>query len=1170
MTDDDDLRLLDEWRHDRISEADFEVLQARLHDEPELRAELRALADLEEGLSGLATTPLPILAPMPTTARTRKKASGYPVWIPWTLAAAAGVVALMGWLPKGSRLPDGAIADSSDSSVIDWGEFTVSDAERTEFAMPGPNSAVLGRVTGASISQIDGMLVADGSVWRIDAKDVAKNTTHTNLGDGGSELDFAAISGGSFGYFGGELGDIAIESDADGGDFPSFNTSSSNSLTGERDFAMIGHGGHDLEGVDTQIRSGNITVESGTETHYSSPNSLSYFADPNQPPATILNGGSGNINIVAGWESKNAEATNDANGNSNESAKSGQSETEDWALTSERRERIAETPPAVRFDQIGNGGVTWRDEEAGKAARDNFDVDAIAITKSDITVGISDFDGEANPDVPAGATFENFEGEGQKPEGFARRMLMSDSTISESKPVPAAPPNGPDNKRVDPTYHNFAGGGLESEYPLGNRGSGITPTDLADGQIIVEAQNGTRLSAKNARGSAGRTASVDPADGFVEISGMSLAEEVSAPQRRGGLEKDEGIKESALAQVEVPDMRKDFEGDVTSTGGAIAIAGTDILLQSTGTIDASGSNGGGTINLDFVDEMVIAGAIVSNTEWDEKETPATPFAAATVHSKAPAGEPSGMSEPGSDVKFDAYAYIDLGTVIADEDVTGKEIDDLVRLDLGVESDAAENKAANPEHWAFDPAANPSALPRLNKARQFNTAEVRFAEIQATTEPFSTFSLNVSDVSFKLAQASLASGQWPESEKVRIEEFVNAFDYGDPMPSAEDRIACRHEQAVHPFLAGRNLLRISMRTAEAGRSSQTPLRLTLLLDFSGSMERADRRESVQRAFALLSQQLLANDQVTLIGFARQPRLLADRVSGTDAGRMLASVVARTPSDGGTNLEAALKLAMSKALEQKLEGAQNRIVLLTDGAANLGDADPKRLAGLVESMRLNGIAFDAAGVGAAGLNDELLEELTRKGDGRYYFLDRAEDADESFAQQIAGALRPAAMNVKVQVEFNSKRVGRYKLLGYEKHRLQTEDFRNDSVDAAELAAAEAGVALYQFEAMPNGEGDIGTVSVRFRNMATGQMVERRWPIPYEPTTPRIDRAAPSLRLATAASMLAAKLKRDPVGESAQLSGLAELVRGLPQSRRSDPRVQQLLEMIEQTRRLAGDEN
>jgi Mg-chelatase subunit ChlD len=431
---------------------------------------------------------------------------------------------------------------------------------------------------------------------------------------------------------------------------------------------------------------------------------------------------------------------------------------------------------------------------------------------------------------------------------------------------------------------------------------------------------------------------------------------------------------------------------------------------------------------------------------------------------------------------------------------------------------------------------------------------------ASKEAFSTFSLHVSDVSFKLAQAALSQGQWPEAAKIRIEEFVNALDYRDPLPSGNERVACRIEQAVHPFLIQRNMLRVSMRTAATGRSQNTPLRLTILLDNSGSMERPDRRQAVLRAFQTLTLQLKATDQVTLISFASTPRLLADKVAGNQ-GEALLQVIENLPSEGGTNIESALMLAREKAAEQQLAGAQNRIVLLTDGAVNLGNANPDSLAKIVTGLRDSGIAFDAAGISAHDLNDEVLEALTRQGDGRYYLLDSAQSANESFAAQIAGALRPSAQNVKVQVEFNPQRVGRYKLLGYEKHRLNKEDFRDDKVDAAEMAASEAGVAVYQFEIKPNGTGDVGSVSVRFRELATGKMVENRWPIPYESNAPRLEQAEPTMKLAASAALLAAKLSGGPLGDSVDLAQLQKLLTSLPEQVASQTRVKQLRAMIDQ---------
>lgn len=460
----------------------------------------------------------------------------------------------------------------------------------------------------------------------------------------------------------------------------------------------------------------------------------------------------------------------------------------------------------------------------------------------------------------------------------------------------------------------------------------------------------------------------------------------------------------------------------------------------------------------------------------------------------------------------------------------------------------------------------------NKTLNTETASRQLKRVDLSQEkivnqdPFSTFSLHVSDVSFKLAKTSLLEkNQWPAAEKIRPEEFVNAFDYGDPPASIKEKISCKLEQSVHPFLQQRNLLRVSMRTAATGRAMSRPLSLTILLDKSGSMEREDREESVLRAVEALSSHLNARDTVTMISFARKSRLIGDRIPGNRSSDLI-RIVKQTPSEGGTNLEEAIKLANQVARRQFVENGMNRIVLITDGAANLGDADPNSLRDSVIGMRQEGIAFDACGVGAEGINDRILESLTRKGDGRYYFLDRPEDADSGFVRQLAGALRPAARNVKVQIRFNPDRVISYKLTGFEKHRLKKEDFRDDNVDAAELTSAEAGVALYHFQADPNGSGDVGQVFVRFQEMATGNMVERSWTIPYEREVLRLEESKPSMQLAAIAGMFAEKIRSSPIGEAMDLEKMRTLSSQLRNSYGKNRQVSELIRMIEKASQLS----
>jgi hypothetical protein len=84
----------------------------------------------------------------------------------------------------------------------------------------------------------------------------------------------------------------------------------------------------------------------------------------------------------------------------------------------------------------------------------------------------------------------------------------------------------------------------------------------------------------------------------------------------------------------------------------------------------------------------------------------------------------------------------------------------------------------------------------------------------------------------------------------------------------------------------------------------------------------------------------------------------------------------------------------------------------------------------------------------------------------------------------------------------------------------------------------------------------------------MVENRWPIPYEAAAPRPDQSAPSLRIATSAALLAAKLRGEVLGETVDLKTLSDLIAGLPDQDRNGDRVRQLRQMIQQARQLSGE--
>jgi Mg-chelatase subunit ChlD len=443
------------------------------------------------------------------------------------------------------------------------------------------------------------------------------------------------------------------------------------------------------------------------------------------------------------------------------------------------------------------------------------------------------------------------------------------------------------------------------------------------------------------------------------------------------------------------------------------------------------------------------------------------------------------------------------------------------------------------------------------------------EILTSTNAFSTFSLNVSDVSFKFAAASLQNNQLPDTASIRSEEFINAFDYRDPEAAAGQPMAFAAERARYPFAHNRELLRFAIKTAAAGRQEGRALNLVLLLDVSGSMERADRVAIIHEALRVLGTQLQPQDTVSVVTFARTARLWADGIPGNKAAATLDRVGGITP-EGGTNLEEAMRLAYETALRHYLAAGMNRVVLLTDGAANLGDVSTADLQAKVETQRKQGIALDCFGIGWEDYNDDLLETLSSHGDGRYAFLNSPEDAAKDFAAKLAGALQIAAADVKVQVEFNPTRVIAYRQIGYAKHQLTKEQFRDNTVAAGEIAAQEAGNALYTIETNPAGDGPVATVHVRYRIPGTSDYREQSWDVPYTGTAPALEQASAAMRLAAVAGAFSEWLAANPYAQEVTPNALLNLLRGVPEIYGADNRPKQLETMILEARSLEGKGN
>src|SRR5262245_30785784 len=135
-----------------------------------------------------------------------------------------------------------------------------------------------------------------------------------------------------------------------------------------------------------------------------------------------------------------------------------------------------------------------------------------------------------------------------------------------------------------------------------------------------------------------------------------------------------------------------------------------------------------------------------------------------------------------------------------------------------------------------------------------------------------------------------------------------------------------------------------------------------------------------------------------------------------------------------------LAYRVAENHFLKSGVNRVILGTDGDFNVGITNQAELVRLIEEKRRSGIFLTILGFGMGNLKDSTLEKLAHHGNGHYAYIDTEGEARKVFVEQGA-ALVTVAKDGKLQVEFNPKRVGAYRLVGYENRLLRDQDFNDD---------------------------------------------------------------------------------------------------------------------------------
>lgn len=459
---------------------------------------------------------------------------------------------------------------------------------------------------------------------------------------------------------------------------------------------------------------------------------------------------------------------------------------------------------------------------------------------------------------------------------------------------------------------------------------------------------------------------------------------------------------------------------------------------------------------------------------------------------------------------------------------------------GGSDDEAEEFAAGSDFGYIPPTLNPpnGAIYDDVFFKEYGTNPF----IDTEDDHLSTFGMDVDTASYSVTRRYLRDGSLPPTEAVRVEEFVNAFDYNYAPPS-QDAFAVHIEGAPSRFGEGKRLqlLRIGIQGRVVPDENRKEATLTFVIDVSGSMAMENRLGLVKRALTLLVEQLRPSDEVAIVVYGTRARTVL-RHTGIEGREEILEAIHSLEPDGSTNAEEGLRLGYELASRNARGGRINRVILCSDGVANVGETGPDAILREIRAYVKEGITLTTVGFGMGNFNDILMEQLANKGNGFYAYVDTLNEAKRVFVENLTRTLQIIAKDAKIQVEFNPEVVSRFRLLGYENRRLDHEDFRDDDADGGEIGSGHSVTALYEIKLHEGTSGQMATVFIRHEDPDTHHISEIDEGIFTTELKRVFEDASPEFQLAATVAEFAEILRESYWARGGSLAAVSQSLKGI----------------------------
>lgn len=331
-------------------------------------------------------------------------------------------------------------------------------------------------------------------------------------------------------------------------------------------------------------------------------------------------------------------------------------------------------------------------------------------------------------------------------------------------------------------------------------------------------------------------------------------------------------------------------------------------------------------------------------------------------------------------------------------------------------------------------------------------------LSAADKPLSTFSIDVDGASYSNVRRFINQGQKPPVDAVRIEEFINYFNYDYNVRSKGKPFGVVSELGSCPWNEKHQLLHIGIKGREVDTENIPASNLVFLIDVSGSMNQSNKLPLLIQSFKMLVNQMREQDKIALVTYAGRAGVVLEPTSGANKVA-IHDALDRLRAGGSTAGAQGIKTAYDLAKQHFIKNGNNRVILATDGDFNVGISSDKDLVNLIEEKRKDNIFLNVLGFGMGNYKESKMQKLANSGNGSHSYIDNIHEARKVFVDELQGTLFTIAKDIKIQIEFNPTYVSHYRLIGYENRLLRDRDFNDDTKDAGEIGAGHSVTALYE---------------------------------------------------------------------------------------------------------------